>query len=63
MGPLHGLPISVKENIGIEGLKYNAGFVAWADKEASEDALVLTVLLKAGCVLYARTTLPQTLVG
>ena len=61
-GPLHGLPISVKECIGMKGLTYHGGFVAWAEKEAPEDALILKILLKAGCVLYARTNEPQTLV-
>lgn len=61
-GPLHGLPISVKECIGMKGLTCHGGFAAWADKEAPDDALILKILLKAGCVLYARTNEPQTLV-
>ena len=62
MGPLHGLPISVKEHIGMKGLTCNAGFVAWADEVATDDALILKLLWKAGCVFYVRTTEPQTLV-
>ena len=61
-GPLHGLPISVKEHIGMKGLTYNGGFVAWAKKEAPDDALILKILLNAGCIFYARTNEPQTLV-
>ena len=63
MGPLHGLPISVKECIGMKDLGYNAGFVAWEGKTASDNALILDILLKAGCIFHARTTEPQTLVS
>lgn len=61
IGPLHGLPISVKEHIGMKGRGLNAGFVAWWDKLAEEDAHALQILWRAGCVFYARTTQPQTL--
>jgi amidase len=61
VGPLHGLPISVKEHIGMEGLGLNAGYVAWWDKVATEDAHVLQILWHAGAVFHARTTQPQTL--
>lgn len=61
IGPLHGLPISVKEHVGMKGLGANAGFVAWWDHVASEDAHILKLLWQAGAVFYARTTEPQTL--
>ena len=61
VGPLHGLPISVKEHIGMKGLGLNAGFVSWWDRKAEDDAHVLKILWNAGCVFYARTTEPQSL--
>ncbi|KAL8707607.1 MAG: hypothetical protein Q9220_007394 [cf. Caloplaca sp. 1 TL-2023] len=61
LGPLHGLPISVKEHIGMKGLGLNAGYVAWWNKTAPEDARVLQILSRAGAVFHARTTQPQTL--
>lgn len=61
IGPLHGLPISVKEQIGMKGLKLCAGYVAWWDNIAEEDALLLKILWRAGAVFYARTTEPQTM--
>ncbi|KAL2048048.1 hypothetical protein ABVK25_011085 [Lepraria finkii] len=60
-GPLHGLPISVKEHIGMKDLDLNAGFVAWVGTKAEDDALILKILWQAGCVFYVRTTEPQTL--
>ncbi|KAI0012464.1 amidase [Xylariaceae sp. FL0662B] len=61
VGPLHGVPISVKEHIGMKGRDLNAGFVAWVGRVAEEDALILQYLWDAGAVFYARTTQPQTL--
>ncbi|PVF95671.1 amidase [Serendipita vermifera] len=67
IGPLHGLPISVKEHIGMEGLPMNAGYVAWWStdspgyKLAKEDAHVLQILWRAGAVFFARTTQPQSM--
>ncbi|KAF2741480.1 putative glutamyl-tRNA amidotransferase subunit A [Polyplosphaeria fusca] len=61
IGPLHGLPISVKEHINMKGLTCNAGFVAWHDRVPDRNAHILDILLDAGAILYARTTQPQTL--
>lgn len=61
IGPLHGLPISVKEHFAMEGLGVNAGFVAWHDRIEKEDAHVLKLLWNAGAVFYVRSTEPQLL--
>lgn len=45
----------------MKGLDLNAGFVAWVGRVAPDDAIILKLLWKAGCVFYARTTEPQTL--
>ncbi|KAL8934867.1 MAG: hypothetical protein Q9211_005007 [Gyalolechia sp. 1 TL-2023] len=61
VGPLHGLPVSVKEHIGMKGRGLNGGFVSWWDHKGEGDANVLKILWQAGCVFYVRTTEPQTL--
>lgn len=61
VGPLHGVPISVKEHIGMKGLDLNAGFVAWVGTVCSKDAELLQILWNAGAVFYVRTTQPQSL--
>ncbi|KAI3330802.1 amidase signature domain-containing protein [Ustulina deusta] len=61
IGPLHGVPISVKEHIGIKGYDLNAGFVSWVGRVAKDDAYILQILWSAGAVFYVRTTQPQTL--
>lgn len=62
VGPLHGVPISVKSHIGMKGLDSNGGFVGWVGRKSPDDANVLKILLAAGAVLYVRTTEPQSLV-
>ncbi|KAF2811031.1 amidase [Mytilinidion resinicola] len=61
IGPLHGLPISVKEHIGMDGLRVHCGYVSWWYKIGKEDAHVLEILWNAGAVFHARTTEPQSM--
>ncbi|KAK3202087.1 hypothetical protein GRF29_161g85268 [Pseudopithomyces chartarum] len=61
IGPLHGLPISVKEHIGFEGLRCTTGYVSHWDNIAKEDSHLVTILRRAGAVFHCRTTIPQTM--
>ncbi|RSL54836.1 hypothetical protein CEP54_009672 [Fusarium duplospermum] len=61
IGPLHGLPISIKEQISVSGRYTNAGFVAWASNVSQEDARIVKSLKKLGAVVFARTNQPQSL--
>lgn len=45
----------------MKDLGLNAGFVSWWNRKGNDDARVLKILWNAGCVFYARTTEPQTL--
>lgn len=47
--------------VNVAGLTCNAAFISWHDRSPSQNAHILDILLAAGCVLYARTTQPQTL--
>ncbi|KAJ4999152.1 putative amidase [Colletotrichum sp. SAR 10_66] len=60
-GPLHGLPISVKEQFGFEGKINNNSFVAWCDRQQEPPCSLNRILEeKCGAVIFARTTQPQT---
>ncbi|KAH7190854.1 amidase signature domain-containing protein [Fusarium oxysporum] len=61
MGPLHGLPISVMEQIAISGLYTNAGFVAWVKNLSAGDANVVQSLKRLGAVVFARTNQSRSL--
>jgi amidase len=60
-GPLHGLPISVKEHIFLTGTPATSGFVAWAEDISKSDALIIKILREAGAVFHVKTTNPQGL--
>ncbi|KAM0234322.1 hypothetical protein ACHAP5_010136 [Fusarium lateritium] len=60
LGPLHGLPISVKEHHGMFERMKTCGMVAYIDAETSGVSGVNNVLWASGAVFYARTTMPQT---
>lgn len=61
--PLRGVPISIKSHIGIAGRHMPAGYVAWWDRFASTDALVVSILERAGAIVIARTTEPQSMMS
>ncbi|THZ13766.1 glutamyl-tRNA amidotransferas-like protein subunit A [Aureobasidium pullulans] len=61
VGPLHGLPISLKDQLRIKGLETTMGYVAWIDKYDTEDSVLTAMLRKAGAVFYVKTSVPQSL--
>jgi len=61
VGPLHGLPVSLKDQITIKGLETTMGYASWIGKVAERDATLTELLIECGAVLYVRTNVPQTL--
>ncbi|MCY3964986.1 MAG: amidase [Acidobacteria bacterium] len=59
LGPLHGVPISVKDNIAVAGTPTTNGVPAFAEENAEEDALIVTRLKEAGAIVLTRTNLPD----
>ncbi|KAI0341997.1 general amidase [Trametopsis cervina] len=61
LGPLHGLPISLKDQFRIKGLETTMGYVSWIGKYAEEDSVLVQILYDAGAVPFVQTNVPQTL--
>lgn len=59
VGPLHGLPVSIKQQHGMHGKPCHASYVAWVD-EPSWPNPVNDALWAMGAVFYVRTTEPQS---
>jgi amidase len=59
LGPLHGVPITVKENIDIAGWATTQGVPALAEAIAPVDAPVVERMRAAGAIPFARTNLPD----
>lgn len=58
-GPLHGIPISLKEACGLEGLDCTAGFGELVDIPLKKDSNLVKVLKSKGAVPFIRTNVPQ----
>lgn len=61
VGPLHGLPISVKDTFNIKGVDSSMGLAALCFKPATSNSTLIDLLLSLGCVIIAKTNVPQTL--
>ncbi len=59
LGPLHGVPCTVKENIDLAGTPTTQGVPALADAVASIDAPTVERMRAAGAIPFARTNLPD----
>lgn len=62
-GPLHGMPVSIKDLIDIAGQATTAGSRVLADNIAITDAPVITRLREAGAVLIGKTNLHEFALG
>jgi amidase len=59
-GPLHGVPVLVKDNVDTAGLATTAGSLALVDvPPPAEDAPLIRRLREAGCVLLGKSNLSE----
>ncbi|KAJ5574815.1 hypothetical protein N7450_008714 [Penicillium hetheringtonii] len=61
VGPLHGLPVSVKDTFNVKGVDSSIGLSALAFKPAKENAALVDLLQSLGAIVIAKTNVPQTL--
>ncbi|WP_217588651.1 amidase [Lentibacillus saliphilus] len=58
IGPLHGVPISVKESYDVQGMKTTGGLLHRQDLMVKKDADVITRLKEAGAIILGKTNTP-----
>ena len=58
VGPLHGVPVTVKINVDMAGYATTNGVSAFKDLVASEDSPVVANLRKAGAIVIGRSNAP-----
>ncbi len=59
VGPLHGIPVLVKDQAETAGIRTTFGSVAFEDYVPEEDATAVRRLREAGALILAKTNLPD----
>ncbi|KAJ6120205.1 Amidase [Penicillium sp. IBT 18751x] len=60
-GPLHGIPVTVKDQFNIRGIDTTLGYVGRSFAPAQEDAVLVQILKNLGAIIIAKTNLPQSI--
>lgn len=60
-GPLHGIPVTVKDQFNLAGIDSSIGYVSRAFCPAQEDAVLVQILKGLGAIILAKTNLPQSI--
>jgi amidase len=63
LGPLHGVPVSIKSSIAVAGLRCEAGTKLRAGFVASQDAPLVARLKAAGAIVLGATNTPELLMA
>ncbi|KAJ5264685.1 hypothetical protein N7534_007954 [Penicillium rubens] len=62
IGPLHGLPISLKDSFCVKGVQSTVDYVTCLNNApATTNSALVKMLLELGAVLYVKTNIPQTM--
>ena len=60
-GPLHGVPMTVKESFNLAGLPTTFGNPGWKDNIPTGNAVLVDRLERAGAVIFGKTNVPYML--
>lgn len=63
LGPLHGVPVSIKSSIEVKGLRCEAGTKLRAGVVAAKDAPLVSRLRDAGAIILGTTNTPELLMA
>ena len=62
-GPLHGIPIGIKDNIATAGIRTTVGSKVLSDNVPDEDAYVVTLCKAAGAIILGKENLEEFAAG
>ena len=63
VGPLHGVPVILKDQIDVAGMPTTLGSVLFRDFRPSRDAFIVENLRRSGAILFAKATLAEMASG
>src|SRR6478609_5180858 len=61
LGPLHGVPMTIKESFDVAGFPTTWGLTALKDHKAEKNSLVAQRMIDAGVTLFGKTNVPLLL--
>jgi aspartyl-tRNA(Asn)/glutamyl-tRNA(Gln) amidotransferase subunit A len=59
LGPLHGVPVTIKDCIDTAGVRTTRGSLLFKDRVPDADATVVTRLQDAGAIVIGKTNMPE----
>ncbi|GAA5874603.1 hypothetical protein JCM3774_004658 [Rhodotorula dairenensis] len=62
-GLLHGVPVSLKDMLDVEGYDTTLGFTHKRNQPAAKDASLVSLIRKAGGIPFLKSTVPQTMLS
>ncbi|KIW72563.1 hypothetical protein PV04_00745 [Phialophora macrospora] len=61
IGPLHGLPVSIKDQFDVKGVDSSIGWVGLTGKPSTKDSYPAQIFRQLGAVLYVKSNIPQSM--
>ncbi|CAN9348671.1 unnamed protein product [Alternaria alternata] len=61
LGPLHGVPMTLKDQFDVKGYDSTLGYVGRAFKPAQQDCVLVSLLKEMGAIIVAKSNLPQSI--
>lgn len=62
-GPIHGIPIALKDNVDTAGVRTTAASAVFADRLPTEDAKVVQLLKAAGAIIVGKLNMHEFAMG
>lgn len=63
MGPLHGVPMTIKDSLDTEGVRTTGGTLGWLTRVPNRDATAVSRARAAGAILLGKTNTPEFTLG
>lgn len=63
IGPLHGIPISLKDQVDLPGKDLAIGYVSHVGQPKTEMSVLALQLMEYGAVFYVKTTVPMAMMA